>query len=469
MQKLKALFAPRDMTEGTPWKNILMFAVPLLLGNLIQQLYNAVDTAIVGRYVGDDAVAAVTSCMPVINLLLALMVGIGMGTSIRASQYYGARDKENLSLVIGNCLTLTLLSSIIIMAVGIPLVPVLLNLLNTPAEIMEWTGQYLNIYLAGVSGAMFYNMLSGILRGLGDSLSALGFLIIAALLNVVLDLWFVIQFDMAVAGVALATILSQGVSAVLCFIKLKSMSTLFDINRKTLRLNKKTSLDMIKLGLPTGFTQAAFSLAMLLIQRLENSFGPMFIATTGIVKRVDGFTMLPSFSFGSAMTTFIGQNVGARKYDRLHKGAVQGAKLAFFTSIVLTCAILLFGRSMLGIFTNTQEVIDLGMNIMYILVPGYLAMGLTQTMSGVMRGAGDTVTPMGISLFSAILVRTTLAYALVELSKTPENPIGSPLMVYVSMVISWVTGALVNVYFYRRGNWRRLLPTKDEACHEAFE
>jgi len=463
MQKLKALFAPRDMTEGTPWKNILMFAVPLLLGNLVQQLYNAVDTAIVGRYVGDDAVAAVSSSMPIINLLLTLMVGIGMGTSIRASQHYGARDRENLSLVIGNCLTLTLISSLIIMAVGIPLVPVLLNLLNTPAEIMEWTGQYLNIYFAGVSGAMFYNMLSGILRGLGDSLSALGFLIIAALLNVVLDLWFVIQFDMAVAGVALATIISQGVSAVLCFIKLKSMSTLFDINRKTLRLNKKTTLDMIKLGLPTGITQAAFSLAMLLIQRLENSFGPMFIATTGIVKRVDGFTMLPSFSFGNAMTTFIGQNVGARKYDRLHSGAVQGAKLAFFTSVVLTCAILLFGRSMLGVFTKTQEVIDLGMNIMCILVPGYLAMGLTQTMSGVMRGAGDTVTPMGISLFSAILVRTTLAYVLVELSKTPENPIGEPLMVYVSMVISWVTGALVNIYFYRRGNWRRLLPTKDEA------
>ncbi len=399
MQKLKALFAPRDMTVGSPWKNILMFAVPLLLGNLVQQLYNAVDTAIVGQYVGDDAVAAVTSSMPIINLLLALMVGIATGTGIRVSQRYGAKDRKNLSLVIGNCLTLTLISSLIIMGVGIPLVPVLLDLLNTPTDIIEWTGQYLNIYLAGVSGAMFYNMLSGILRGLGDSLSALGFLIIAALLNVVLDLWFIIQFDMKVAGVALATILSQGVSAVLCFIKLKSMSSLFDINRKTLRLNKKTTLDMIKLGLPTGITQAAFSLAMLLIQRLENSFGPMFLATTGIVKRVDGFTMLPSFSFGSAMTTFIGQNVGAKKYDRLHQGAVQGAKLAFSTSVVLTCAILLFGRRMLGIFTRTQEVIDWGMSIMYILVPGYLAMGLTQTMSGVMRGAGDTVTPMGISAF----------------------------------------------------------------------
>ena len=295
MQKLKALFAPRDMTEGTPWKNILMFAVPLLLGNLIQQLYNAVDTAIVGRYVGDDAVAAVTSCMPVINLLLALMVGIGMGTSIRASQYYGARDKENLSLVIGNCLTLTLISSLIIMAVGIPLVPVLLNLLNTPAEIMEWTRSIPQYLPCRVSGAMFYNMLSGILRGLGDSLSALGFLIIAALLNVVLDLWFVIQFDMAVAGVALATILSQGVSAVLCFIKLKVCQHYLILTERHFVLTK-TSLDMIKLGLPTGFTQAAFSLQWL-IQRLENSFGPMFIAT-GIVKRVDGFTMLPSFSFG---------------------------------------------------------------------------------------------------------------------------------------------------------------------------
>ncbi len=467
MQKIKSIFAPHDMTEGTPWKNILTFAVPLLIGNLVQQLYNAVDTAVVGQYVGDEAVAAVTSSMPIINLLLALMVGIATGTGIRVSQRFGAKDRENLSLVIGNCLTLTFISSLIIMGVGLPLVPILLNLLDTPPEIMEWTSQYLTIFLAGVSGAMFYNMLSGILRGMGDSFSALVFLIIAALLNVVLDLWFVIQFDMAVAGVALATIISQGISAVLCFIKLKSMSSVFDINPKTLRINKNVTLDMIKLGLPTGITQAVFSLAMLLIQRLENGFGPMFIATTGIVKRVDGFTMLPSFSFGSAMTTFIGQNVGARKYDRLHKGAVQGARLAFFTSVVLTCAILLFGRRMLGIFTKTQEVIDMGMSIMLILVPGYLAMGLTQTMSGVMRGAGDTVTPMGISLFTALVVRTTLAYLLVALSRTPENPVGNPLMVYVSMVISWVTGALVNVYFYRRGRWRRLLPSASEGTDEA--
>lgn len=467
MRSIKTLFAPRDMTVGAPWKNILLFAMPMLMGNVVQQIYNAVDTAVVGRYVGDHAVAAVSSAMPFVNLLFALMVGIATGTGIRVSQRFGARDRANLSLVIGNCISLTFLSSLVIMAVGIPLTPLMLRLLETPESILDWTKQYLNIFIGGIAGAMFYNMLSGILRGLGDSFSALLYLIVAATLNIVLDIWFVVRFRMGVAGVAFATVLSQAFSAALCFLKLRSMKDLFDMNRATLRPNRATALDIIKLGLPTGVTQAAFSLAMLMVQRLENGFGPLFIATTGIVRRVDGFTMLPSFSFGQAMTTYIGQNVGARKYERLHRGAVQGAGIAFGTSVLLTLAILTVGRQAMGIFTRTQEVIDLGMQLMIILVPGYLAMGFTQTMSGVMRGAGDTVTPMAISLFTAILVRTSLAYGLVALTRTPQNPLGNPLMIYVSMMISWVTGALINVYFYRRGNWRRKLEREQAGGHEA--
>ncbi len=462
MQRIKALFAPRDMTQGAPWKSILMFAVPMLIGNFAQQLYNTVDSAVVGRYVGDNALAAVSSTMPILNLLLALFVGIATGAGIRVSQYFGAKDRENLSKVIGNCLTLTIITSFIIMAIGIPLADPLLRLLGTPPEIFGWTGDYLRIFFWGISGFLFYNVLSGILRGLGDSFSALLFLLFSAALNVVLDLWFVISFGMGVAGVALATIIAQSVSAVLCFLKLRAMKDVFDISPATMKLDKETAMDIIKLGLPSGLTQASFSTAMLLVLRLEFGFGAMFVATTGIVKRVDGFAMLPNFSFGQAMTTFIGQNVGARRYDRLKQGAKEGTALALATVILLTGAILLFGRGIMHIFTDTQEVVDLGMRIMKILALGYIAMAVTQTMSGVMRGAGDTVTPMAISMFVSVFIRVALTYALVELSKTPEKPMGEPIMVYISLLATWVVGALINTYYYRRGNWRSKLPPRDK-------
>lgn len=458
MQKIKALFSPRDMTHGAPWKSIVLFALPMLVGNFVQQLYNTVDTVVVGRYVGDNAVGAISETFPIINLLIALFVGVATGAGIRVAQYFGAKNKKQLSMVIGNTITLTAITSIIIMAVALPLVDPLLRALNTPEDIFEWTADYLRIILWGVAGAVYYNILGGILRGLGDSLSSLLFLVICAALNIVLDLWFVISFRMGVRGVALATVLAQALSALMCYIRLKRLSHLFDITPETLKLHRETALDIIRLGLPSGVTQAAFSMAMIMVLRLENSFGPMYITCTGIVRRVDGFAMLPNFSFGQAMTTFVGQNVGAKRYDRVKEGTHQGTLMAVGVSAVLTCAILFFGRGIMHFFTETQSIIDLGMTLMKVLALGYIAMSVTQCMSGVMRGAGDTVTPMGISIFTSVFLRILLAYALVALSRTPENPLGNPVMLYVSLLATWTFGALINFYFYRRGNWRAKLP-----------
>ncbi|MDD2429997.1 MAG: MATE family efflux transporter, partial [Eubacteriales bacterium] len=232
----------------------------------------------------------------------------------------------------------------------------------------------------------------------------------------------------------------------------------FDLTWKHLRLDKDTVKDIIALGLPSGLTQATFSLAMLIVLRLENSFGAAFIAMSGIVKRVDGFAMLPNFSFGQAMTTYIGQNVGARRYDRLRAGAKQGLIMAVGTAIVLTGAILLFGRGIMHIFTDTGYIIDNAMQMMIILAPGYIAMAVTQVFSGVMRGAGDTVTPMAISMVVSVFIRVILAYFLVSITKTPQNPLGNFQMIYISLMLTWVSGALINTYFYRRGTWKRKLP-----------
>ena len=362
MEAVKSLFAPKDLTQGTPWKRIVEFTIPMLIGNVVQQFYNTADSIIVGRYIGDNALAAVGSAAPILNLLLVLFVGISVGAGILVSQYFGAKNREQLSRTIGTCITLTAIASLIIMIVG-PLVSgPLLRLLKTPPSIIEWCADYLYVFFLGIAGFMYYNMLAGILRGLGDSASALLFLFISTVLNVVLDIWFVASFGLGVPGVALATVIAQGISGILCLWKLMKMKDSFDLNWAVLKPDKDLAVRLIKLGLPSGLTQAIFSLAMIVVQSLTNSFGEMVIACNVIVMRVDGFAMMPNFSFGAAMTTFTGQNIGAQKLDRVEEGALTGTKIAVAVSAVITIIILLLGRYLVNIFTDTAELVDLSMH-----------------------------------------------------------------------------------------------------------
>lgn len=454
MEWLKRLFAPVDMTVGRPWEKILLFTVPMLIGNIAQQLYNTVDSVVVGNYVGDNALAAVGSAGPILNLLIVLFVGISVGASIMVSQYFGARSRADLSCTIGNCITLTAIASLFVMVVATLAARPLLVLLNTPDSILDWCTSYLRILFIGSAGLAYYNILSGVLRGLGDSISALLYLIVASVLNIILDLVFVINFDMGVSGVALATAIAQGVSALLCIWKLMKMKELFELKFCHLKMTKKHALNIIRLGVPSGVTQAIMSMAMLVVQSLTNSFGEQFIAANVIVMRVDGFAMLPNFSFGTAMTTYAGQNVGAGSYDRVSKGAKQGTIMAMGISAVITMLILIFGKSLMGIFTNTDELVVLSMNMMRILAAGYIAMAVTQSLSGVMRGAGDTVTPMWISIVTTIILRVPSAYGLVYLTRSAQFPQGRREMIFVSLLFSWVMGAIITSIFYRRGKWR---------------
>lgn len=455
MERLKKLFAPVDMTVGRPWEDILLFTVPMLIGNIAQQLYNTVDSVVVGNYVGDNALAAVGSAGPILNLLIVLFVGISVGASIMVSQYFGARNREDLSRTIGNCITLTAIASLFVMVVATLAARPLLVMLRTPDSILDWCTSYLRILFIGAAGLAYYNILSGVLRGLGDSVSALLYLIVASVLNIILDLVFVINFDMGVAGVALATAIAQGCSAILCLLKLIQMKDAFDLNFSFLKMTKKHSLNIIRLGVPSGVTQAILSMAMLVVQSLTNSFGEQFIAANVIVMRVDGFAMLPNFSFGTAMTTYAGQNVGANAYDRVKQGAKQGTGMALGTSAVITALILVFGKHLMGIFTNTQELVDLSMNMMRILAVGYIAMAVTQSLSGVMRGAGDTMTPMWISLFTTIILRVPVAYGLAYLTRSATYPQGRQESVFISLLVSWVMGAVITSVFYKRGKWMK--------------
>ena len=452
------------MTIGSPWKRILEFSIPMILGNIAQQLYNTADTVIVGMYVGDNALSAVGSASPILMLLLALFVGISTGAGIVISQTFGARDREGLSKNIGNCITLTFIASAVIMVFGPMITRPMLNLLDTPASIIDWCESYLNIYFYGIIGFFMYNMLAGVLRGLGDSVSALGFLLIAAVLNVILDLVFVAGLGMGVPGVALATDLAQGISAILCFIKLMKMRDLFDLNWKSLKFDKAISGRIIKLGVPSGITQAIMSCSMMVVQSLTNSMGEMVIAANVIIMRVDGFAMMPNMSFGQAMSVYTGQNVGAHKWHRVHKGINQGCYIAQTFSAVITIILLFLNRYLFAIFTDTTELIELAGQMMRIMAVGYICVSVTQVMGGVMRGAGDTVTPMWISMASTIALRIPVAYGLAYLTRSEAFPHGHPFALSISLLVSWTCGMLISIIAYRRSNVRQVILGK--TCEE---
>ena len=456
---LKSLFSAKDMTEGAPWKRIMEFSIPMLIGNVAQQLYNTADSIIVGHYVGDNALAAVGSAMPILNLLLALFVGIATGAGIVVSQSYGAKDRSGLTKAIGNCIALSVIASIVIMVVG-PLVSMpMLKMLGTPESIIYWCADYLNIYFWGIVGFFFYNMLSGVLRGLGDSLSALGFLLVAAALNVVLDIVFVGYFNMGVAGVSLATVISQGISAVLCYIKLAKMTEHFDLGLKTMKLIPAVAGRILKIGIPSGITQAIMATAGMVVLNLTNAMGEMVIACNVIVMRVDGFAMMPNFTFGQALSVYAGQNFGAGKYDRVGLGVRHGSMMASMTSAVITLILMFCSPVLFGFFTDTPELIDLATRMIRVMAVGYICMSLTQVLGGIMRGCGETVTPMWVSIIQTIVLRVPIAYLIAYLTRSPEFPHGNPIALFGSLMISWTIGMIISIVVFKTGKWRNKIPS----------
>lgn len=464
MEKIRGMFTPRDMTEGTPWKRIAEFAFPMLVGNFAQQLYNTVDAVVVGRSKGYEALAAVGNAGPILNLLLALFVGISTGAGILVSQYYGAKNREKLERTIGSFITVTAIASVFVMIVGPMITGPLLVLVGTLPEMFDACKAYLDIFFYGIAGVFFYNVFAGILRGLGDSFSALMFLFACAFLNVIGDLLLVEK--MGVAGVALATAISQAISAVLCLIKLMGMKDVFTLSCDTLKPRKEYIVSVVRLGIPSGITQAIMSCSGMIVQSLINSFNDaMFVACNVMIMRVDGYAMLPNFSFGQALGTYAGQNVGAGKIDRVKQGAKQGIIMALATALVLVPVIVLCGPWLMELFTpDSPELVKKAMSMLYMLAPGYIAVGVTQCLQGVMRGAGDTMTPMWISFGTTILLRIPLAYAMVALAKSAGAEIFTQQsMVFTSMLICWFVGLAITALCYVKGGWKKKIANFTQA------
>lgn len=436
-----------DMTEGKPWKKLLLFTMPLLVGNLFQQVYSIADAIFLGRFVGDDALAAVGGAIPIFFLVIVILSGVAVGAGIMVAQYFGAKSRVDLSHTIAVSITLVTIVGLIMMIFGPLGTRPLLVLLNTPAEILDDSVLYINMMLWGILGMAYFNILSGILRGLGDAFWPLVYLMVSCILNIVLNFTFIVVLGMGVLGAALGTVIAQGISSVLCFLRLLTMKDVFDMNLRYFLPQRKYVSMLLKLGIPAGVSHAIFAVGMMIVQPLVNYFGPLFIAVNVIVMRIDSFVMMPNFSFGSAMTVYTGQNVGADKMDRITLGVKQCCIMAVVTASVIVGIILLFAGPIAGVFTQTGEVIDLSVRMLWILAPGYIAFSINMVLWGVIRGAGDAMSPLWGALVNTLVVRLPTAFIFVHFMGRPEA------LMY-SLLAGWVSNTLIGIFVYLRGKWR---------------
>lgn len=434
------------ITEGVIWKQLLLFFFPILIGTFFQQLYNTVDTIIVGQYVGTNALAAVGTTGTLLNLLVGFFVGISSGAAVIISQFFGAGDVRNVSKAVHTSIALALAGGGIIMVLGLVTARPSLTLLGVPEEIMEDALTYVNVYYAGIIACMIYNVGTGILRAIGDSKMPLYVLIVCCLVNIVLDLLFVVVFGWGVFGVAIATVISQAVSAGLILLRLMLTQDSYRVELKQIRFDRGILKNVIRIGLPAGMQSVMYSASNLLIQASINSFGTTAIASWAAIGKVDGFIWMVMNAFGIAITTFVGQNFGARNYARVKKSAKVCLAMALGTTITLSTVLFIFMEPLLRFFTGDEAVISLGVQFLQILAPSYFTFVFIEILSGAIRGAGEALQPMLITSFGVCGLRILWMAVAVPLWATMQ-------MVALNYPVTWVITAVVFVIYYARGNW----------------
>ena len=394
-----------DMTEGNIWMHMLRFSIPMAIGLLFQQLYNTVDTLVVGQFVGQQAQAAVGSTGPIINTIVGFCAGLATGASVVISQRYGAHDDEGLGKAVHTTVALTFLVSLIATFLGQLIITPMLRFMQTPEDVMPESHTYLSIYFAGVAGILFYNLGSGILRAVGDSRRPLVFLIISALLNTALDLLFVLAFRMGVDGVAYATVLSQILSAVLVMVTLTREKGNYGIRWRKLRVDRKSLSMILRLGLPSSIQAAITSFSNVFVQSYINYFGSACMAGYGVYGKIDAFALIPVQSISMSSTTFVGQNWGAKQPARARDGVRKATLLAIGSTVILGILVLVFARPLMRFFSPEAEVIEYGIRFIHIVTPFYIAICFNQIYAGALRGIGDATMPTVIMLASFVVFR----------------------------------------------------------------
>jgi putative MATE family efflux protein len=436
----------RDLTKGPEGLQIFMFALPMLLGNVFQQLYYIVDTLIIGHYLGTEALAAAGASFPVIFVLISLMIGITTGINVVISQYFGNKNFRMVTRAIDTAFIFVFLASIGLTLIGLVFSRDIFLLIGLPQELIPDATLYFNVYVAGLIFMAGYNTTSAILRGMGDSKTPLYFLIISTILNIGFDLLFVIVFKWGIAGVSFATVLAQAIAFGLSVIYLNRYHPLIRFSFKGLSFDRKVFRHSLRIGIPTGLQHTFVSLGMMALMAIVNMFGTLTIAAYTIAWRIDSFAMLPAMNFGMALSTFVGQNIGANKLERVKKGLLATFWMTALISIFVSAVAWIYGKTLMGFFTDDKEVIEIGYDYLVIVSSFYIVFAGMFATHGALRGAGDTIVPMFITLFSLWVLRVPASYFL-SLNMGPQG-------IWWGIPIAWIFGLLASYIYYKSGRWK---------------
>ena len=434
------------MTEGSIFQKILFFSIPLILGNLLQQLYNTADSIMVGNFVGSNALAAVGASSSMIYLLIAFSQGAAVGAGVIVAQYLGARDKKSVSDAVHTSLVIAGILGIVLTIAGIVLSRQLLEWMKTPDEVMEPAVTYFRLYSAGMFFGIVYNMAAGILNAAGNSKRSLLYLAVASFTNIVLDILFIAILDMGVAGAAIATDISQAVSCILSMAFLMRVKDSYQVSLKKLKIHRRIAGSMIRVGLPTGIQNMVISLSNVLVQTSVNGFGAAAMAGYTAYLKVDGFNILPVMSFSMAVTTFAGQNYGAGNYDRVKKGMYVTLAMGFVYTVLTGALLLTFDDQIMGMFSRDAEVITCGKLAMKYFCPFYFILSILHGLSGALRGVGKSIPPMVVLLLSLCVFRIFWIWLVLPHFSTIEG-------VYLLYPVSWALGAVMIIIYACTAKW----------------
>lgn len=418
----------------------------MLIGNIFQQTYNIVDSIIVGKVLGIEALTAVGASFPIIFSLISFVIGIASGGTIIISQYFGAKDYEKVKRAIDTMYIFVFFASLMIMAVGIGFSKSIFALIRLPEEVLPQATIYLHTFLYGTILLFGFNAISGILRGVGDSKTPLYFQIVAVVLNIFLDILFIKYLHMGIRGAALATVIAQGSAFLLAAIYLNKNHKLVRVRINKLIFDKAIFKQSVRIGLPSGFQQTFVAFGMMALFRIVNDFGTQVAAAYSVAGRIDNLALLPSMNFGQALATFVGQNLGANKLDRIRTGLKATFLMSASVSVFLTAFVIIFREQLMFLFTNDGEVVDIGIKYLIIVGSCYLLFSLMFSLNGVLRGAGDTLIPMFITLLSLWIIRIPFAYFL-------SGRIGE-VGIWWAVPIAWGVGTVCSYVYYKTGKWK---------------
>lgn len=434
------------MTSGSIWKTILLFSLPLIFGNLLQQTYNTIDSMIVGNYVGSNALAAVGSSTHLINLLISFSQGIAVGCGVLVSQSMGGSNQKNMRLAVHTSLALAVAFGLLISIIGYIFAPWLLEKMDTPAEVMGESIAYLRVFSFGLVFNIIYNMEAGILNAVGNSKRSLLYLGIASFTNVVLDFLLIKRFGMGVKGAAIATNISQALSALLALLFLIRVPDIYKVHLSRIRIHKDMTLNILKVGVPTAIQNTVISLSNVIMQSSVNVFGALPMAGFGAFVKIDGFNILPVLSLSMAITTFVGQNYGAGQIERIKKGMWTTLAMTVFYTIISGTLLYNFAPKLIGLFTNDVRVIEAGVLASRFFCPFYFLLAIMHSLAGTVRGTGKTIPPMIILILSLCIFRIVAAKFVIPHYHTIEN-------VYRLYPISWIIGIILMVAYTMKSDW----------------